>query len=75
MALFNLQNKSELDINNALELAINVGSNDCVTLDNYHEFIYKKSDFYKVKNRLRKNVKTLIYSGVEWRAHNNIDLI
>ncbi len=58
----------------ALELAINAGSNDCVTLKNYHEIITKKDDFYKVKNTVLKSVKDLIYSGIEWRPNNFIDI-
>ena len=34
--------KSELDINNALELAINVGASECVSCDDFHEFICEK---------------------------------
>ncbi len=66
--------KSELDINNALELAINVGASECVSCDDFHEFICEKSDFYKVKTSIEKKITNLLYSGVEWRAHNNIDL-
>ena len=66
--------KSELDINNALELAINVGASECVSSDDFHEFICEKSDFYKVKTSIEKKITNLLYSGVEWRAHNNIDL-
>ena len=58
----------------AFELAINAGSNDCVTHKNYHEIITKKDDFYKVKNTVMKSVKDLIYSGIEWRPNNFIDI-
>ena len=36
--------------------------------------ICEKSDFYKVKTSIEKKITNLLYSGVEWRAHNNIDL-
>ena len=58
----------------ALEIAINAGSNDCLTLENYHEIITKKDDFYKVKNTIIRTVKNLIYSGIEWRPNNFIDI-
>ena len=40
----------------------------------YHEIITKKEDFYKVKNTLINSVKNLIYSGIEWRPNNFIDI-
>ena len=66
--------KQNISDEEALELAINAGSNDCMTLDNYHEIITKKDDFYKVKNTIIKSVKNLIYSGIEWRPNNFIDI-
>ena len=68
---FSTQNISDEE---AFELAINAGSNDCVSLKNYHEIITKKDDFYKVKNTIIKSVKSLIYSGIEWRPNNFIDI-
>ena len=37
-------------------------------LNNYHEIICEKKDFYKVKNSLEKKISNFIYSGIEWRA-------
>ena len=45
-----------------------------MSLNDCHEIITKKDDFYKVKNTLMKSVKNLIYSGIEWRANNFIDI-
>ena len=59
----------------ALELAINAGANDCSSINNeYHEIITEKEDFYKVKSEIEKKVDNFTYSGVEWRPHNNINL-
>ena len=55
-------------------MAINAGSNDCVTKTDYYEIITKKDDFYSVKNIIIKSVKNLIYSGIEWRASNFINI-
>ena len=66
--------KQNISDEEALELAVNAGSNDCVTFENYHEIITKKDDFYKVKNTIIKSVKNLIYSGIEWRPNNFIDI-
>ena len=31
-------------------------------------------DFYKVKNSIEKKISNFIYSGIEWRAHNEVKL-
>ncbi len=56
------------------ELAINSGAKDCSNLENYHEIISEKEDFYKVKNELEKKLIKLEYSGVEWRPMSRINL-
>ena len=45
-----------------------------MSLNDCHEIITTKDDFYKVKNTLLKSVKNLIYSGIEWRANSFIDI-
>ena len=57
-----------------LEIAINSGAQDCKSYSEYHEITSKKEDFYKVKNIIEKKVNDFIYSGIEWRAHNNISI-
>ena len=58
----------------ALELAINSGANECESSNNHHEIICEKKDFYKVKSSIEKKISNLIYSGIEWRAHNILKL-
>tara|TARA_B100000963_G_C22502216_1_gene614395 strand:- start:215 stop:937 length:723 start_codon:yes stop_codon:yes gene_type:complete len=57
------------------ELAINTGAKDCSQINNIHEIITKKEDFYKIKIKLEKNIENLVYSAIEWRALNykNLD--
>ena len=66
--------KQNISDEEALELAINAGSNDCVTLDNYHEIITKKEDFYKIKTKLERKIDNFSYSAIEWRTHNFLNL-
>ena len=56
------------------ELAINSGAKDCSNLENYHEIICEKEDFYKVKIKLEKKLNKLEYSGIEWRPLSRINL-
>ena len=57
-----------------LELAVAAGSKDCLSYSDFHEIITNKDDFYKVKNKIEKSINNLIYSGIEWRANNFIDI-
>ena len=66
--------KSQICEEEAIELAINAGANDCNHLNGIHELITKKEDFYKVKNQLEKRIKTFLYSAIEWKPLNYLDL-
>tara|TARA_B100000963_G_C22605351_1_gene662231 strand:+ start:1266 stop:1997 length:732 start_codon:yes stop_codon:yes gene_type:complete len=56
------------------EIATNSGAKDCFNLDNYHEIISEKEDFYKVKNELEKKLDNFEYFGIEWRPLSYINL-
>ncbi len=58
----------------ALELAINSGANECASTNSYHEITCEKKDFYKVKSCIEKKISNLMYSGIEWRAYNFLKL-
>ena len=56
------------------EMAINFGAKDCFSLDNYHEVICVKEDFYKIKSEFEKKLDNFEYSGIEWRPISYLDL-
>ena len=56
------------------EMATNSGAKDCFNLDNYHEIIWEKEDFYKVKSEFEKKLNNFKYSGIEWRPLSYLDL-
>ena len=66
--------KKDISDEKIFELAIDAGSKDCVSQADFHEIITNKDDFYKVKSKIGHSVKNLIYSGIEWRAHNLVDI-
>ncbi len=66
--------KNKISNNNILELAINVGAEDCSSNGKYHEVITAKDNFYKVKLEIEKKIKELISSGIEWIPKNKISL-
>jgi len=66
--------KNKISDNNILELAINVGAENCSSNDKYHEVITAKDNFYKVKLEIEKKIKEHISSGIEWLPKNKISL-
>ena len=57
-----------------LEMATNSGAKACLTLDNYHEVISEKEDFYKVKSEFEKKLDNFLHSGIEWRPVSYLSL-
>ena len=55
-------------------MSINAGAKDCLQLNNIHEIITEKEDFYKIKTELEKKINNFLYSSIEWRALNNLNL-
>ena len=64
--------KNKISDNNILELAINVGAENCSSNGKYHEVITAKDNFYKVKLEIEKKIKEHISSGIEWIPKNKI---
>tara|TARA_Y100001958_G_scaffold157747_1_gene153638 strand:- start:333 stop:1055 length:723 start_codon:yes stop_codon:yes gene_type:complete len=58
----------------AFEISINAGASDCKLIENYHEIITNKEDFYRIKTTLEKKIDSFAYSAVEWRAHSSLNL-
>ncbi len=56
------------------DIAINAGAKDCSSLDNIFEIATEKEDFYKIKTELEKKIETFIYSSIEWRPLNYVNL-
>lgn len=66
--------KKNISDEKALEFAVNAGAKDCKSDKSFHEIITKKEDFYKVKNEIEKLTKDFIYSNMEWRPYNLINI-
>ena len=58
----------------AFEIAINSGAKDCSKIQNYHEIVTDKEDFYKIKTIIEKKIDNFSYSAIEWRAFNYLNL-
>jgi YebC/PmpR family DNA-binding regulatory protein len=66
--------KNKINEEEAFEIAINAGAEDCKNLENNFEIITEKEDFYKVKTELEKKIDTFSYFAIEWRPINYVDL-
>ena len=66
--------KNKISEEKIFEIAINSGAKDCLHLDDFHEIITEKEDFYKIKTEIEKKVDTFLYSAIEWRAINLLNL-
>ena len=66
--------KKKIKEEELFEIAINAGAKDCVSLKEIFEIITEKEDFYRVKTELEKKIESFIYSSIEWRPLNYIDL-
>ncbi len=66
--------KELMSQNDALELAINTGAEDCVTTDLHHEINCKKEEFNSVREEIEKKVKDLSFAGLIWNPLSKVNL-
>jgi len=72
--VIHIDKKTKLNEEEIFELATISGAKDCFNLENYHEIISEKEDFYKVKSKFEKKLDNFKYSGIEWRPLSYLDL-
>ncbi|MEY3751780.1 MAG: hypothetical protein RLZZ354_322 [Pseudomonadota bacterium] len=66
--------KELMSANDALELAINSGAEDCVTTDLHHEINCKKEEFNSVREQIEKKIKDLNFAGLIWNPVSKVNL-
>ena len=66
--------KNKISEDEIFEIAINAGAKDCFQINNYHEIVTNKEDFYKIKIEIEKKIQNLKYSAIEWRPTNYFNL-
>ena len=66
--------KELMSQNDALELAINTGAEDCVTTDLHHEINCKKEEFNSVREEIEKKIKDLSFAGLIWNPLSKVNL-
>lgn len=66
--------KELMSTNDALELAINAGAEDCVSTDLHHEINCKKEEFNSVRDQIEKKIKDLNFAGLIWNPLSKVNL-
>ena len=66
--------KEKFSDDEILNIAIDLGAKDCKSKSEFHEIISEKEDFFKIKIALERKVDKFIYSGIEWRPLNYIEI-
>jgi len=66
--------KELMSTNDALELAINAGAEDCITTDLHHEINCKKEGFNSVREQIEKKIKDLSFAGLVWNPLSKVNL-
>ena len=66
--------KSKIKEEELFEIATNAGAKDLKQVNNIHEIITEKEDFYKIKSKLEQKIEKFLYSQIEWRALNYVKL-
>lgn len=66
--------KELMSTNDALELAINSGAEDCITTDLHHEINCKKEEFNSVREQIEKTIKDLSFAGLIWNPLSKVNL-
>jgi len=66
--------KDKISDEKILDLSINANAKDCFNNLEYHEILTEREDFYKIKSEIEKNIDSFLYSGIEWRPQNYLNI-
>ena len=66
--------KDKISDEKILEFSIIAGAKDCMSNSEYHEIITEREDFYKIKSEIEKNIDSFLYSSIEWRPQNYLNI-
>ena len=64
--------KKEISDERILELAIEAGANECVSIDKFHEIHCSIDDIYNIKKELEKEINNFISTEIEWIPLNRV---
>ncbi len=65
---------NEIEENTLYEHAIELGADDCITLENCYEIHCKTNEIYTLKTKIEKKIKNFISTDLEWLPINYINI-
>ena len=66
--------KKEINDDEAFELAIESGANECLSGDEFHEIQTDTNEIYNVKKKLEKKIHNFLSTEIEWIPLNTVNL-
>ena len=66
--------KNEIEQDKIFELAIESGSNDCISRDEFHEVHTDIDEIYEVKKKFEKVIANFLSTEIEWLPINKVSL-
>ena len=66
--------KKEINDDEAFELAIESGANECLSRDEFHEIQTDTNEIYNVKKKLEKKIHNFLSTEIEWIPLNTVNL-
>ena len=66
--------KKEITDDEIFEIAIESGSEECISNENFHEIQCEKNKIYDVKTKIEKKIKNFISTEIEWRPLNSVEV-
>ena len=66
--------KKEADENQMLEIAIESGADDCLSLDEYHQILCDKKKIYEVQKKIENKINNFISVNIEWISKNYTEI-
>ena len=67
--------KTEINEDEIMELAIDAGSEDCLFNGETYEIHCNKNEIYNVKKKLEKKINNFISTDLEWLPKNHIEIL
>ena len=64
--------KKEITDDEIFEIAIESGSEECISNENFHEIQCEKNKIYDIKTKIEKKIKNFISTEIEWRPLNSV---
>ena len=66
--------KNEISDEEIFELSIDLGANECISKNDFHEIQCSVSEIYNIKKELEKKIKNFISTGIEWIPLNSVKI-